>query len=329
MASEIYPGFRGYARNGARDVIGHISSPRFLHDEFTYNVRPVVCKAHELESLETFETERWWMLFRMILYNQNKRTLHVSGVTVRLTDEDSFNVPLDEMKGLSPKMYYDYEISGTARPVPWDPFKKPSPNDEWVGYPIHARCWELLKHHELSDIANRDLGAVVSVLERTYENFRIVNQFGPHWNYNEDPVRIKGVSEIIIRALCQAERRPLNNGRTAGLPVDKEVWQNRLCHLPWEILYMIFDHLDVQEVAGVERAFGLHSGEYFWRSRIPTKFFHEIRHISHERLDWRDLCLKLDQERTSSTALGTRRLLLDWLDVMLDILERQKAAESE
>jgi hypothetical protein len=39
---------------------------------------------------------------------------------------------------------------------------------------------------------------------------------------------------------------------------------------------------------------GLYFGDAYWRSRIPSDFFHEVKNLREQTLDWEYLCLKLE-----------------------------------
>lgn len=49
-----------------------------------------------------------------------------------------------------------------------DPLKEPRPHWEWVGYHVHARCWELLLYHELGAFTERNLSTVLAALRQSY-----------------------------------------------------------------------------------------------------------------------------------------------------------------
>ncbi|GLA41916.1 hypothetical protein AnigIFM63309_010236, partial [Aspergillus niger] len=40
---------------------------------------------------------------------------------------------------------------------------------EWIGYPVHARCWELLTHHQLGFIAEKDLEDVMQAMRKRHD----------------------------------------------------------------------------------------------------------------------------------------------------------------
>lgn len=42
-------------------------------------------------------------------------------------------------------------------------------SQDWMGYPVHARCWELLMHHKLGDIANKNLKVLMLALIQRHE----------------------------------------------------------------------------------------------------------------------------------------------------------------
>jgi hypothetical protein len=96
------------------------------------------------------------------------------------------------------------------------------------------------------------------------------------------------------------------------------------CKLPMELLYMIFDLLPSQTVANAEEALGVHSSNHFWSSRIPADIFFEVQDITEKEVDWKTLCLRLEQCLESSEALRVRRYLLDCLDRILTVAKTIK-----
>lgn len=69
-------------------------------------------------------------------------------------------------------------------------------------------------------------------------------------------------------------------------------WLNRI---PPEILSTIANLLPAPDVSAIQKAIGNYLGDAFWRSRISTEHFHEIRPLLDETLDWEFLCSELEQ----------------------------------
>lgn len=85
-------------------------------------------------------------------------------------------VPMNETDGyicgtwsgwLSPK-----ERQAFVRPDILCPTQEPEPDVEWVAYFVHSRCWELLTHHDLGTVAEKDLGIVLDALRDRHKTLR-------------------------------------------------------------------------------------------------------------------------------------------------------------
>lgn len=100
-----------------------------------------------------------------------------------------------------------------------------------------------------------------------------------------DPGNDKKIQSLINKARRMTNKR-FKNGRLNR--------RCRLYHLPVEVLCFILDDLPSSDVASVEKAVGSYIGDAYWRSRISTDLFHEVRDVMDETLDWEFLCLKLD-----------------------------------
>ncbi|KAJ9249903.1 hypothetical protein DTO207G8_6383 [Paecilomyces variotii] len=206
---------------------------------------------------------------------------------------------------------------------------------------VDAYCCKLLKYHELGAIAQRDWHAVWGALQRrnegagrrckiwqwrdwttNLEGERFASPFiymlmAWHLTFTglavSDSVRPKCVSHAINKALKQEARRKSKKVRRSQ--------KTRTCKLPMDIFWMICDYLPYQTVISAEKATGLCCGNKFWRSRISAKFFHEIRDIGDDDLDWGHLCIKLGEEYHKSPALYERRYILTCLDEALSFVK--------
>ncbi|KAJ9295942.1 hypothetical protein DTO271G3_5517 [Paecilomyces variotii] len=219
----------------------------------------------------------------------------------------------------------------------------------FLGDFVDAYCCKLLKYHELGAIAQRDWHAVWGALQRRNEGARRRYKLWEWLDYNTstslegerfaspfiymlmtwhltftgltvlDPVRPKCVSHAINKALKQEARRK-SKKIVSNQPVRRSQ-ETRTCKLPMDIFWMICDYLPYQTVISAEKATGLCCGNKFWRSRISAKFFHEIRDIGDDDLDWGHLCVKLDEEYCKSPALYERRYILMCLDEAFSFVE--------
>ncbi|KAB8209733.1 hypothetical protein BDV34DRAFT_6958 [Aspergillus parasiticus] len=270
--------------------------------------------AEDVEDLHLFRRKAWWAVHRMILCNQKEHTCHISGVAVCTI----LSAPLNEGHGLVSRPWRQRQIERVVEPRFHDYYGEPRRCWKWVGYRVHARCWELLSYHELGATAEKNLAIVLAALRQRFKMGYLRKTDIPEMTA-EDPVRTKCVSEAIGVALEQADRRKLKSKRRQS--VRKSVRQIGTCNLPVEILYMIANYLPSQAIANMEKAWGFRFGNTFWYSRIPTKIFHEVEDVADEDLDWQRLCLKLERRLEKSEALNTRRYLLECLDEILSIVK--------
>lgn len=130
---------------------------------------------------------------------------------------------------------------------------------------------------------------------------------------SEDPVRTKCVKTALEQTTRQRSRNKEQISRQKGSP---RVRESTLFLLPWEVLNMVFGYLTSQAVVNVQRALHLPLDDDFWRSRIPTKIFHEVE-TTARGINWKQLCLKLERRLERSEALAARQHLLSCLDEIL------------
>ena len=127
---------------------------------------------------------------------------------------------------------------------------------------------------------------------------------------SEDPVRTKCVKTALEQTTRKRQRNKEKAFRQKGTPTVRE---SMLLLLPSEILNMVFGYLPSQAVANIQRALHLPLDDDFWRSRISTKIFHEVR-TPTRGTNWKHLCLKLERRLEKSEALAARQHLLTCLD---------------
>lgn len=265
---------------------------------------------------------------------------------MKLHDEFTQCIPVDEDDGF---YYRDWNTVQDPRMVAPRILSPSTTPKELAGYYIHSRCWELLSHHELRTVAERDMNTLRLALRTKYTQ----TGYQPKcWNpdasqegqsspvrpllhrplmsltlgHVPDPVRTKRVSDAISSALKQGRRRKTTKKKKKGKrqPAPQKARVGS-CNLPLELLYMIFDYLPSQTVAFIEKELGVSMGNMYWRSRISTEFFYEIVGVDDERIDWKQLCLKLERQLATSTALVIRRYLLECMDDIMEIVRRSRS----
>ena len=106
----------------------------------------------------------------LVLYNQKDKICHISGVSVPRSNVGFFHVPLQKDNGLIYEPRTKKDKQKTVYPEVQNPFKDPRASHEWVGYSVHARCWELLTYHELGVIAERDMTALMAAVRQRCRN---------------------------------------------------------------------------------------------------------------------------------------------------------------
>ncbi|GLB18573.1 hypothetical protein AtubIFM61612_008470 [Aspergillus tubingensis] len=152
-----------------------------LNDVAFHHPKKGICKAQKLENLDMYGDYQssWWMPRRMILHNIKNDGCQISGVTIPRMNYGTFFVPWKKTDGL----IYEPRTSEQRRKVVMPMVKvvideeghtlmsgyEDDISQDWMGYPVHARCWELLMHHKLGDIANKNLKVLMLALIQRHE----------------------------------------------------------------------------------------------------------------------------------------------------------------
>ena len=116
----------------------------------------------------------------------------ISGVAIPLENRGPFHVPWKKADGLLDRPRDDTERKKTIRPIIPVRGKDQSQiledydNDEdeyrvsteWVGYPVHARCWELLTHHQLGFVAEKNMEDVMQAMRKRHDQKMWKRVFG-------------------------------------------------------------------------------------------------------------------------------------------------------
>ncbi|GKZ20770.1 hypothetical protein AbraIFM66951_003072 [Aspergillus brasiliensis] len=152
-------------------------------------------RAHKVENMGMYRNYRswWWMPRRMILHNIINDDCQISGVAIPRTNYDTFLVPWKKSDGLIYEPRTDEQRRKTVMPVPITKvdarvhtpisYYEGTISHDWMGYPVHARCWELLMHHKLGDIANKNLKVVMEAIKQRHEknSWRPVRGIPDEW----------------------------------------------------------------------------------------------------------------------------------------------------
>lgn len=133
-----------------------------------------------------------------------------------------------------------------------------------------------------------------------------------------DPGDINLIQSVIKRA----RRRTAARFKTKG----PRHCRSRLSYIPIELLYRTLDILPLPDVKNVQKSLWIYLGDSYWRSRIPIHFFHEVKAVMEETLDWEYVCLELDNSLRTSRfdGLACRRYLFERLDEVQDALNKAK-----
>ncbi|PLB50267.1 hypothetical protein P170DRAFT_435466 [Aspergillus steynii IBT 23096] len=272
----------------------------------------------ELSRLPLSMENGWWAFQRMILFNQEDFAYRLSGVA--MVHARNRTVP----QGCVP-LQRGTETDDTQPGVHRPTRRKCPLSTEWVGYIVHARCWELLSYHELGTVAEDDLDLFFAALR--HRRLMMGSQCRA-WRpemYQEDPVRIKSVSSVVDLALEQARRTKPK--KEPSRPCRPKAVQPISCRLPMEVIYIIFDYIPSQTVANTEKALNFYLSNSFWYSRVSANLFFETQGLTVEDVDWKRLCLKLERRLEKSEALRVRQYLLNCLDKILKVVEMLKDGE--
>ncbi|GJP87675.1 uncharacterized protein AlacWU_00574 [Aspergillus niger] len=126
------------------------------------------------------------------IYSDDRYVNDISGVAIPLENYGPFHVPWKKADGLISGPRDDAERKKTIEPIIPIRGKNKSQilqdydddedeyrvSTEWVGYPVHARCWELLTHHQLGIIAEKNLKNVMQAMIRRHDQKMWKRVFG-------------------------------------------------------------------------------------------------------------------------------------------------------
>lgn len=241
-------------------------------------------------------------------------------------------VPLDPEKGLVKKA--STKVSGTVTPAAlgtmpfyWEEMVEGS----IYGYPIHARCWELLSEHSLGAFVQTDPKGLFYFLCRAMEKCqdgmfqREDTNLYCHEGEGKQFLtwRRERFSELAVLKSCQDEKgaelvrtqiRRAQRRTKKRFQRGKVKCETRLARLPLEVLSMIGMYLPAKDARAVQDVTRLYLGDAYWRQQIPWRMFPEIREIQKKKLDWEFLYQELERLRLDPKKLVTRKCIMRRLD---------------
>jgi hypothetical protein len=160
------------------------------------------------------------------------------------------------------------------------------------GYPIHARCWDLLERL-LGPRAEDQLGVLLRVLRRGLQSSDIRFYDIGFMRGNEpelwieasteyafafrDPVKIPALREVIDESLERRRRESLKRRTRRWCPLFRPV--ERLTtsrHFSLDMKYTILDLLDCDDVVNVLSAFGWEIPDEYWCRRLRRDLLFEL-----------------------------------------------------
>lgn len=270
----------------------------------------------------------------LVLFHPRKSICRLSGISYFVQQDYAFytlQVPWDENSGIirSKKGHIDKALCATALrdEASAAGVGHALKQDRLRGLVIHARCWQVLLNHKIWAYTNGDIRLIMEALRRRsvrdwqwktplrpagmklHEKASAVGlkkggKYPPlHMSaYKQNQTRSYADVEILTisdpyyspRVLCMI-RHARRRTRTRLL-MDRQFndMYLRLDLLPTEILYLIANRLSSSDVVAIQEAMGLYFGDAYWRSRIPSNLFHEVKGLREQTLDWEYLCLKLE-----------------------------------
>ncbi|KAL4782359.1 hypothetical protein BJX76DRAFT_358982 [Aspergillus varians] len=229
-------------------------------------------------------------------WRHDNQLCQISGIAYLLKKwpySQHLRVPWDEETGVvEPDNVDDQRL--LARAFVSGQWDRDIPHNRLTGFTVHPSCWELLRTHRAWVLAGGDVGVILRALRRKIG----MDPPGPKrdiWDINwpmmsdySGPFFNPRVQQFIRQARRMTQKR-------FKVIRHKDRGKTLLCRLPPEILVMVANFLPAPGAAAVQKVVGTYLGDMFWRSRISTDFFHEVRAIKNETLDWEYLASELER----------------------------------
>lgn len=99
-----------------------------------------------------------------------------------------------------------------------------------------------------------------------------------------------------------------------------------LSHLPCEILYLIFDHLDHSDCTAVQSVIQIPIGDAYWRRRVTLLLTRMDKIDDESKVDWRHLCLGLERLHAAPLSPRSSSRRFEFRCELLAAIEKLKIA---
>ncbi|GLA23071.1 hypothetical protein AnigIFM63326_006697 [Aspergillus niger] len=264
-----------------------------------YRTGSSICRAEALEDWKASGKKNWWKrtwwnTSRAILYQPATGTCRLSGVSLHPLTTGL--VPMNEKDGYVCGSWFGW-LSPKERQLFFSTLSETDirPSETYV--------------RKLATDLDPGIGCIVG---------KVRVPPGPTFDDAElesltDPVRTKCVKEAICLAR-KHERRRQSRMKRKGYLVTRKAPRPRPCVLPMEILYLILEYLPYQTIVDLEKGLRLNLGNGFWRTRLSTRIFYEVKKIATNEVNWKRLSMLLERRLKKSNALAIRRFIISSLD---------------
>lgn len=212
------------------------------------------------------------------------------------------------------------------------------------GYPIHARCWNLIEKLLGCD-AEKDLECLARVLQnmsmdssfKTYGHPHVTAEHVEPWTTSGigfyDPVKIPALRKVIDESIGRRHGDELN-GKTGNpsLNIFQDVKHTPGPHnLPLDIQWLILDLLEYTDIPHLLRAFGWMLPDFYWARRLPKSLIFELGDLNKDisEFDWQFLCLGVEKLLRTSPEMLNRQRLFPVLDKTIELFREEVARKDK
>jgi hypothetical protein len=201
------------------------------------------------------------------------------------------------------------------------------------GYPVHARCWNLIELVVGANNVGEHLDVLMQALRRQFRH-----RIGPPqvwWELegcnegsrvHQDPVRIVAVRNLLKTAAQEVRGVPIKRHDTRqasrrSAALGWSPFERYRIYLRLEIQYLILHWLDRRDIDALHEAFSGTASEW----RLPDSYWMRRAHRFFPIYEIQDL---LDRARNSTGAGTDRRVEVNWEYLCLEGEELVKTSEA-
>jgi hypothetical protein len=208
------------------------------------------------------------------------------------------------------------------------------------GYPIHARCWEmierLMKQHNLDS----RLDTLTMILRQTWDEPKDLSTqrakagVPPVWAQDygvsdqamekvsggylfwtwTDPVDVKAVKDLLTESSKRASSNKLNleaAGTIMGAYQDVQISK-----LPLDIKLLVLDCLKCRDIANLLEGLSWEIPNSYWRSRLPGHMFETENLTPGQPFDWQFFALGIEALLETCPGLRNRQRIYQRIEVI-------------